>query len=268
MYRAPLQDRYKSAVAVTAFHALLGYAFLTGLGADFAGAVDEQLKMFDVPPLVPPPEPVQPSRELANERAERVKPAPKEPEGAAAPPNIKSRPTEIVAPPRTMKLDVPTPVVAAPIAGPGAAATSGNAAVIGPGTGAGGVGTGTGSGRSGDGGGGGGGAGLARGPELLRADVRDYDYPRRAWDAGIEGRVGMRFLITKQGRIGRCIVTHSSGHPGLDRDTCRVMEKRLLHAPARDAYGRPVAGWTEGWQEWRRLQHPDRWVEADIPEDE
>jgi protein TonB len=77
----------------------------------------------------------------------------------------------------------------------------------------------------------------------------------------------MRFLITPEGRVGRCVVTRSSGHRGMDRETCRLMERRLRYRPARDMYGRPVAGWTEGEQEWFHRQEPDRWIEADIPDD-
>ncbi len=268
VYQSEKQDRIKSVIGVAAFHVLLGYAFVTGLGVDVAAAVDDQLKVFSIP-VEPPPPPIQeaiPPKEKTKEKAPRLKPAPKDPEGAAAPPNIKSRPTEIVAPEPEIRLPVPPPVVAAPIAGPGAAATSGNAPVIGPGTGAGGVGTGTGSGRYGNGGGGGGGAGLARGPRLIRADVRGSDYPRSAVD--FEGTVYMRFLISPEGRISRCVVTRSSGHQGMDRETCLVMQKRLRYRPARDIYGRPVPAWMEGEQQWFIEQQPDQWIEADVPEDE
>jgi protein TonB len=269
VYQSEKQDRIKSAAVVAAFHALLGYAFITGLGIDVAAAVDDQLKIFDVPDAaIPPPiEEAVPPPEKTKEKAPKLKPAPKDPEGAAAPPNIKSRPTEVVAPKREVVLEVPTPVVAAPIAGPGAAATSGNAPIIGPGTGAGGFGTGTGSGRSGAGGGGGGGAGLARGPRLIRGDVSDADYPRSALASGFQGSVHMRFLITPEGRVGRCEVTRSSGHSGMDRETCRLMERRLRYRPAQDMYGRPVPAWTEGEQEWFLRNEPDRWIEADIPDD-
>jgi protein TonB len=270
VYQSEKQDRIKSAAVVAAFHALLGYAFITGLGIDVAAAVDERLKIFDVPdaPVPPPVREAVPPREETREKAPRLKPAPKDPEGAAAPPNIKSRPTEVVAPKREVVLDVPTPVVAAPIAGPGAAATSGNAPFVGPGTGAGGIGTGTGSGRYGNGGGGGGGAGLARGLRLIGGGVDDSDYPRSALADNFQGTVHMRFLVTPEGRIGRCEVARSSGHAGMDRETCRLMQKRLRYRPARDMYGRAVPAWTEGEQEWYLRREPDRWIEADIPDDE
>jgi protein TonB len=269
LLEAQTQDRIKSAIGAAFFHALLGYAFIMGLGIDVASVVDERLKVFDVPdmPVPPPLEEAVPLKEETKEPAPRLKPAPKDPEGAAAPPNIKSRPTEIVAPEPEIRLPVPPPVVAAPIAGPGAAATSGNAPFIGPGTGAGGIGNGTGSGRWGNGGGGGGGAGLAREPRLIGGEVRgDRDYPRSALN--YEGTVHMRFLVTPRGRVGRCEIARSSGHPGMDRDTCALMQKRLRYHPARDIYGRPVAAWTEGEQQWFIRQEPDRWVEATVPEEE
>jgi periplasmic protein TonB len=267
---ARAQDRIKSAFGAAIFHALLGYAFITSLGIDVAEVVDDRLKIFDVPNMEVPP-PIQeavPLKEATKEPSPRRKPAPKDPEGAAAPPNIKSKPTEIVAPKPEIRLPVPSPVIAAPIAGPGAAATSGNAPFKGPGTGAGGIGTGTGSGRWGNGGGGGGGAGIAREPRLIREGVSDRDYPQAAMAAGVQGTVHMRFLIATDGRIGQCRVTRSSGNAQLDRDTCRVMQRRLLYRPAADIYGRAVPAWVEGVQEWYLTIQPDRWEEASIPDDD
>lgn len=262
------QDRVKSALAVGAAHALIGYALITGLGIDVPGAVDERLKLFAVSEAPPPPpiEPAVPARAETAEPAERIKPAPKDPEGAAAPPNLKASPTQIVAPEPEIRLPVPPPITAAPVAGPGSEASAGASTRPGPGTGAGGQGQGLGSGAYGSGTGGGGGAGVARGPRLISANVRDSDYPRSAIDR--QGTVYMRFLVTPQGRIGRCEVTRSSGHAGMDRETCLVMQKRLRYRPARDAYGRPVPAWTEGEQEWFIRQAPDRWVEPDVPEDQ
>ncbi len=248
LYQIGSQDRVTSAFGAALFHALLGYALITGLGIDVVEVVDDKMKIFNVPPeLIPPPiKEATPAKEKAVEKVKRPRPTPKDPEGAAAPPNIKSRPTEIVAPEPEIRLPVPSPVIAAPIAGPGSAATSGNAPIKGPGTGAGGIGTGTGSGRYGSGGGGGGGAGLAREPRLIREGVTDRDYPRAAWAQGIQGTVHMRFLVTPSGRIGQCRVTRSSGNSTLDRETCKVMQLRLLYRPAIDVYGRRVPAWVEG----------------------
>ena len=270
MLEAETQDRIKSALAAGAFHALLGYALVTGLGIDVTAAVDDRLKLFDVPDMaVPPPLPEAiPLKEKAKEPAPRPKPAPKDPEGAAAPPNIKSRPTEIVAPEPEIRLPVPSPVIAAPIAGPGAAATSGNAPFRGPGTGAGGVGTGTGSGRFGDGGGGGGGSGPVVPARCIRCELPNSVAPPHLAETGFTGAVHVRFTIQASGRVRPCTVTRSSGDRELDRVTCREIERRYRYRPARDAWGRPVAETLSGPHEWDMRVVADRWVEPTIPDDE
>ena len=262
------EDRIKSGIAVAAFHALIGYALIMGLGIDLASAVEDRLKIFSVPPeaLPPPLEETKPPQEPTKEKAKRVKAAPKDPEGAAAPPNIKSKPTEIVAPKPEIKLPVPSPVIAAPIAGPGAAATSGNAPVFGPGTGAGGIGNGTGSGRYGDGGGGGGGGGVAVPLRWRSGVIRDSDYT----PAPGEGTrvVHLRFVVGPQGRVTACRVTRSSGNVELDGLTCRLIQQRFRYRPSLDHWGRPVSDVVTGDHTWFNREQPDRWVEADIPDDE
>jgi protein TonB len=90
------RDRLKSGLAVTAFHALLGYALITGLGIEVQREVGEQLKMFDVteePP--PPPAEPPPAQEEISEKRQT-----KDPEGAASlrtygtrpPPSSRRRP--------------------------------------------------------------------------------------------------------------------------------------------------------------------------------
>ena len=263
LLEAQTQDRIKSAAAAAAFHALLGYALITGLGIDVAAAVDDRLKIFNVPGLeVPPPiQEAMPLKEKTTEPAKRLKPAPKDSEGAAAPPNIKSRPTEIVAPEPEIRLPVPTPVIAAPIAGPGAAATSGNAPFVGPGTGAGGIGTGTGSGRYGDGGGGGGGAGIAQHARIISDSITDNDYPRSALRNGFQGTVEMEFNVDSSGRITQCRIARSSGHSGMDQETCRLARQKVRVRPARDIYGRRVPDTAYMVQEWQLFHR-----EPDVPE--
>lgn len=267
LYRAEAQDKVKSATAVAAVHALLAYGLLTGLGAEMVFDPDDPLKVFTVAAELPPPPQIIPLKDKTMEPAPRLKPAPKDPEGAAAPPNIRSRPTEIVAPKPEIVIPVPPPVIFAPVAGPGAAATSGNAPVRGPGTGAGGFGTGTGSGRFGDGGGGGGGAGAPTPARQIAGAVRDSDYPRSALDAGISGTVYLRFVVTPEGRVGSCRVTRSSGNAALDTTTCRLIRQRFRYRPARDAWGRRVADTITGEHVWETEAAPDRWIEADVPED-
>jgi protein TonB len=90
------RDRVGSALAVAALHALLFYAFLTGLGARFVEQVSEPLKMFDALEEPPPP-PAQPAPPEKVKKSAVAKP--KDPEGAASPANLKDTPTQIMAPP-------------------------------------------------------------------------------------------------------------------------------------------------------------------------
>lgn len=240
------RDRVKSALAVAAFHALLGYAFITGLGFDMVQEASEKLKMFDVTEELPPP-PVEPPPPAGPMTEKKETP---DPEGAASPPNIKNTPTQIVAPPPEVKLPVPPPIPAAPVAGQGSASAAGAAEVPGPGTGRGGVGTGTGSGLSGNGTGGGGGGGRPLRARWIRGGIDEGDYPRRAYEAGIGGTVFLRFVVQPDGRVGGCRVTRSSGFAELDNVTCRLIEKRFRYEPARDNFGRPVQEVVIGEHEW------------------
>jgi protein TonB len=260
------RDRIKSAVGVAAFHALLGYAFLTGLGFEVAGTVSEKMKMFDVfeEPPPPPSEPAPPEKVVKSEEAK-----PKDPEGAASPANLKDTPSPIVAPPPEIRLPVPPPVIAAPVPGQGSAASAGAADVPGPGTGRGGEGNGLGSGSYGSGtGGGGGGIGSGMRARLISGRIRDSDDPRSPAEAARTQVVYLRFVVAPTGRVSECSVTRSSGNRLLDDTTCRLIQRRLRYRPARDAYGRPVAETIRGEHVWEvGPEPPPIDIEGDIPED-
>lgn len=224
-------DRLKAALGVAAFHALLGYAFITGLGTRVVTHVGDSLKAFDVLPEPPPP--------LEQPRPESKRTPEKE--GAAAPPNLKSKPSPVVAPPPQVRLKVPPSVVTAPLAGPiiGNDRSAGAAAVPGPGTGSGGIGTGTGSGGQGIGSGGGGAGSPA--VRLSGSISGRADYPRAARRAGIEGSVAVRFTVRPDGSVGNCEVLRSTANEEIDETTCRLIEQRFRYEPARDSQGRSVA---------------------------
>jgi protein TonB len=261
------RDRIKSALGVAAFHFLLGYAFLTGLGFEVAGTVSEELKMFDVfeEPPPPPAEPAPPEKVLKSAEAK-----PKDPEGAASPANLKDTPSPVVAPPPEIRIPVPPPVIAAPVPGQGNAASAGAADVPGPGTGRGGQGTGLGSGSQGTGtGGGGGGLGRATHARWIRGRIFDSDYPRAALEARQSGTVFLRFVVAPNGRVSECAVTRSSGSPALDRTTCRLIMERFRYRPARDSEGRPTFDTIRGEHVWELgPEPPPIEVEPDIPDDE
>jgi len=52
-------------------------------------------------------------------------------------------------------------------------------------------------------------------------------YPARALAAKEEGAVGFKVTIDEKGYVKECKVTHSSGHPLLDAETCNLI---TLHA--------------------------------------
>ena len=238
--------RIKSAVGACAVQGLIGYALLTGLAFQISGRAADSLKTIDLT-LEPLPlsEPAQAEKAAKSENAK-----PRDAEGAASPPNRKDTPTEIMTPPPQIRLEVPPPVVAAPIAGQGSAAAAGAALVPGPGTGRGGQGTGLGSGTQGIGtGGGGGGLGGAR-AVWLSGSIGEEDYPDAAYNARIGGTVFISFVVAPSGRVESCAVTRSSGNRDLDATTCRLIKKRFRYRPARDGWGKPVAETVRGEQEW------------------
>lgn len=245
-------DRLKSALAVAAIHALIGYALLRGLGVSIPPAQDEGQQLIAVtlddppPPAIPAPPDTEQERAVAR---------PRNAEGAASPANRKDTPTELVVPPPEIRLPPPPSIATAPVAGQGSAAAAGAADVPGPGTGAGGTGTGLGSGRFGDGtGGGGGGRGVPA--RFLRGGIDPRDYPRSAIARRAQGTTYLRFTIMPDGRVRHCVVTRSSGHRDLDAATCPLLERSLRYRPARDASGRPVPETIRGQQDWELGPEP------------
>lgn len=227
MEGAQRRDRIKAGLGAAALQAVFAYALIAGLKPDFARVVSERLTTFNVS-IPPPPPPEQQPPDIAAT----------EPEGAAAPPNLRSRPTPVVAPPPEIRLPVPPPIAAAPKRAPveGSDNSAGAAAVAGPGTGAGGTGSGTGSGGAGTGTG----SGLGGRAQRIGGRLLNRDYPRAALAAGAEGVIQVRFVVGTDGRVRGCTVVRSTGNEDLDRTTCRLVEQRFRFRPARDAAGRPI----------------------------
>lgn len=250
------RDRFKSGLGVAAFHLLLGYALITGLGFELPAEVKDKLEVFDVVEPPPPPE-------------EKPKPAEvrvKAPEGAASPPSLKANPTPVVAPKPIIKLDVPPPIVSVPLPTPvpiGLDPAAGVAAIPGPGTGTGGEGNGTGAGGQGSGTGGGGGT-PAR---WLRGRITDADYPDAAVRARASGVVFLRFVVGRDGRVDSCRVTRSSGNRSLDETTCRLILRRFHYRPALDSEGEPVPATITGEHDWELgAEPPPTEIEAELDE--
>ncbi len=236
MYSLP-RDRAIAAAAAVALQLLLVYALIAGFAVTIRRQLASEMATFGiiVPPPAPPPPPPAPRRSHAAQ-------------GKAAPAALKAHATEIVAPVKTPE---PTPVIAAPKAGIGAAPSQGAAPVPGPGSGAGGTGEGTGSGSAGNGEGDGG-----TPAEWLRGEIRPHDYPRDLVESGRGGTVGLRFTVGVAGRVTDCQVTRSSGMAALDAATCALILKRFRYRPARDAAGNPVPDAVTGAHVWEVLKPP------------
>ena len=232
--RAPdRSDRAKAFAGVIFVHAVLGLVILTGLNVRTVGEAVERLKTYDLteeappPPVEPPPPPQQ--RDSGA------------PEDEAAPANIESRPTPVVAPEPEVSLPVPLPINTSEVPGPeGADRTAGASNVPGAGTGAGGRGTGFGGGGSG-GTGAGPGGGLGREARLLGGH-RARLGSRLLRSVGIsQGSVPLRLTISESGRVSSCRPLQSSGSAELDNELCRIMRTRSRWSPATDRSGRPVS---------------------------
>ena len=239
-----LTDRLRAGVPSVVLTLMIGWALIAGLAVGTARTSADGLKLFDAPP----PEP-----------AVRVVPEPKASRrkaGEAAPPNIRSRATQVVAPEPVVPLPIPPIITAAPIAGPGMEASSGSTERPGPGTGAGGEGTGFGSGGDGDGDGGEE-EGEFTPPRPRRGSLSNSDYPEAAADAGAQGVASVRSDGEVDGRVTGCRVTRSTGNAELDATTCRLITRRFRYYPSRDPEGRPVRSIVSGNHEWVLERVPD-----------
>lgn len=212
-----------AAAATLAVHgALLAALLLIRMPQPEAPAFADALQTFNLPPPVPTPSP--------------------RTSGAAAPANLHSRPSSIVAPPAPIAIAQPVP--APPIAATGPDPTAGATDRAGPGTGAGGTGSGLGSGNGGSGTGGGG-----TRARRIAGGINIADFPRAARNHATAS-VLLHLDIGADGRVTTCRVAQSSGDATLDATTCRLATRRFRYRPATDASGRAVAdvaGWRQDW---------------------
>ena len=187
---------------VVLLHALLGYAFITGLAYNVIKKVATDTKVFDVAEEPPPPEekPPPPPPET------KVEPPP-----MVAPPPIVSMPTvstpTIVTVPEAPRAPVITPT--APVAPPAPpkpsqaskASERGNSA----------------------------------------SWVTTEDYPSRALREGTEGVSGVAWDVDASGKVVNCRITSSSGSPELDDAACKNITRRGRYKPALDTAGTAIA---------------------------
>lgn len=242
--------RATAAFGAVVLEALILYAMIFGFALTLPAAHEDRLKLFDVtipppPPSIPPPQP----RDTSSRHRE----------GAASPPNLRAEATEVVAPKPVIPLPPPPPVVSAPVQREGTKPTAGAAPVPGPGFGSGGIGVGTGSGRGGNGDGNGYGNGTGRfvPPRHISGRLSDRDFPSVVGEAGGGGTVSVRFSVETDGRVGRCVIDHSSGNRILDDTTCRLIQQRYRFRPSLDPAGRPVRSQIVEDHTWTTMDDPD-----------
>lgn len=193
-------------VIVALIHAVLGYAFVTGLAYQYVKKAAEDMDVFDVeePPPPPPDEPPPPPPDQ-----------PMQPPPVVAPPAIVQTPS----PPVIMQtVQTPPPaVVMTPVTAPPAPPTPPAPRVSQA-------------------------ANLKIG-DIQRLFGDPSNYPDDARDAGAQGTVRASLAIDATGKVTSCTVAASSGNASLDRQTCRLFQ-RLKASPAKDDAGRPIASTT------------------------
>lgn len=240
-------ERLKGLIGAALVQAAILYLLVAGLVVNLPtiGAVKNDLLAF-----VPPPPPPEIKVETQPKPSRKT-------EGKAAPPNIKSKATEVTAPPVPTPPVPPPPLPAATKPFQGNQATQGAAPVPGPGTGAGGIGNGTGSGGAGDGDGDG--YGRDTPPRFKSGRMKRGDVPDDIWDRlQPEATVGVRYFVNVDGRISGCQITRSSGIAMLDSLTCRLMEQRYRYKPSLDEDGRPVRSIVYHNYTWGEFREGDR----------
>jgi protein TonB len=233
-YRTDVNARDKGGaiVAVIAVHAALLFALLNLSGTIELGVPQSALSTIDLanppPPRPPPPQ-------------QRARPRAKE--AAAAPANVRSQATPVVAPKPRIVTPPVQKIVASNTPRQGNAATQGASDLAGPGTGAGGAGNGTGSGNGGNGSGGGD-NGVADPPHLATPVLSGRDIPRDLldqWPPGVP--VFLRIRVNPQGFVSECNVLRGTGNREIDAAMCNIAHDRLRFRPAVNRSGQAVAGW-------------------------
>lgn len=203
--------RVWSIIMVAILHALIGYAFVTGLAYKFVKNVQEDLKTFDVQEAPPPEEEPPPPPDT-----------PQPPPPVTTPPPMQRfenlPPPPVAAPPPP---PVPAPYV--PPAPPAPPAPPPPPVTVEP----------------------------ARARANLATYVSNDDYPASALRNEESGTTGFRLTVGPNGRVTNCVVTSSSGSSALDSATCRIMRSRARFTPARDNRGNPTTDTVSSRITWR-----------------
>ena len=202
--------RIAAIVIVALLHALLGYAFVTGLAFKVAKKVAQDLKTFNVEEPPPPEEePPPPPPDVPVETP---------PPPVVSPPPLVRLPSP---PPRVVSQNVPPPVqVITPIATPAPPAPPAPPPPPPPAPKV---------------------VQAAQAKGSLAGLITDTDYPAAAIRAEEEGTVRVRLGVGANGRVTSCEVSQSSGSSSLDSATCRILRSRARFTPAKDQTGAATA---------------------------
>lgn len=81
--------------------------------------------------------------------------------------------------------------------------------------------------------------------------ITNNDYPGSDLRRGNEGTAQYRVVVGSDGRVSRCEIIVSTGHPGLDDATCRHIERRARFDPAKNGEAKPGVGNYTGSVTWQ-----------------
>ena len=221
-----------------AIHAALLFAVLHHWGVASIDQIGPSaLRVFDFAPPPPPPPPPPPQQ--------KQQPKPKDKEGGAAPPNIRSQATPVVAPKPKIVDSAAAANRRERNSAPGNCADARRGRVAGPGTGAGGAGTGTGSGSGGSGTGGGGDDGVAEPPHLVTPMLTGPGFRPRPARAMAARRDRVPALAGGRARLCQRMRGRSRHRRRGDQlgAMCNLAHDRLRFRPALNRSGQAVAGW-------------------------
>jgi protein TonB len=206
------RGRVWSIAIVAILHALLAYAFVSGLAYKFIKGTTPDMKTFDVkeepppPPEEPPPPPPDQPNSPPITAVPSPFPIPSPMPVPPTPPAVYVAPTPQITPPAPPAPPAPPPVRTVP---------------------------------------------PQRARANLNSYFSADDYPAAALRGEDQGTTSFRLTIGPNGRVTDCAVTGSSGSAALDQATCRILRSRARYTPARDSSGNPSSGVDSGRVTWR-----------------
>ena len=96
------------------------------------------------------------------------------------------------------------------------------------------------------------------------SEVVFQNYPPRALAAGEQGPVFFVVSLDKDAHATSCEVTHGSGHPLLDQETCELIVLHAVFKSARDANGHLIKQTAEGVVNWTIPGRPPEPFQPDL----